>query len=65
MGGDVGFMAAADIFTLRPDVEYEIRKHREWLSYILCLADGGPKWSDSKLESISRQNNDLQLSARM
>ena len=36
------------------NVEDVILKHREWLTYILCLADGGPQWSYSKSQLVSR-----------
>ena len=50
---DVGSWTTTCIFN-RADVENEILKYREWLTYILCLADGGPKWSHSKSQLVSR-----------
>ena len=35
-------------------LENEILRHREWLTYILCLSDNGPKWSYSESQSVSR-----------
>ena len=50
---DVGSWTTTCIFN-RADVENEILKYREWLTYILCLADGGPKWPYSKSQLVSR-----------
>lgn len=35
-------------------VDRDILKHRDWLTYILCYADGGPKWSFSQLQFVRR-----------
>lgn len=54
IGRDVGAWTEPSLSNLRPDVENEILKHREWLTYILCLADGGPKWTYNKSQFVSR-----------